>query len=194
MGRIANEREPPGDEAPRDLEAERKGFDARGKADRAQLRRETVFKLARQIVGVERQQRAGVGATFVPDDARLATRKRQESEWSGRQEVLFRPTLVVALVRDGCDDAGLVIVPADGLDVGKLGKFRARAVGGDCEARADDAPSESDNSATCLPGSQCATDPVMRWAPSRSQSAESAPTTSSLKAIWASGAVAFGRN
>ena len=31
----------------------------------------------------------------------------------------------------------------------------------------------------------------MRWTPSRSQSAESAPTTSSLKAIWASGPRSF---
>src|SRR5277367_3337163 len=100
MGRVANEREPPGDEAPRNLEAERKGFDPRGKADRAQFRRETVFKLARQIVRVERQQRAGVDATFVPDDARLATRKRQDGEWTGRQEMLLRPAFVIALVRD----------------------------------------------------------------------------------------------
>ena len=33
--------------------------------------------------------------------------------------------------------------------------------------------------------------PVMRWTPSRSHSAESAPTTSSLNAIWASGAPLF---
>ena len=139
MGRVADEREPPGDEAPRDLEAERKGFDARGKADRAQFRREAIFKLARQIVGVERQQRLGVGATLVPDDARLATRKRQESERTGRQEMLLRPAFVVALVRDRRDDAGLVIVPADGLNVGEPAEFRARAVGGDREARAQHA-------------------------------------------------------
>ena len=38
MGRVANEREPLGDEAPGNLEAERKGLDARGEADRAQFR------------------------------------------------------------------------------------------------------------------------------------------------------------
>ena len=77
VGRVANEREPRSDEAPRDLEAERKGFDARRKADRAQFRREAIFKLARQIVGIERQQRFSVGAALIPDDARLATRNRQ---------------------------------------------------------------------------------------------------------------------
>ena len=38
---------------------------------------------------------------------------------------------------------------------------------------------------------QRTTDAAMRRTPSRSQSAESAPTTSSLKAIWASGALVF---
>ncbi len=140
MGGVANQRKPPGDEAPGDLKAERKGFDARGKADRAEFRREAVFELARQIVGIERQQRLGVGATLVPDDARLAARKRQESEWTGRQEMLLRPAFVVALVRDRRDDAGLVVVPADGLNVGEASEFRARAVGGDREARAQHAP------------------------------------------------------
>ena len=65
--------------------------------------------------------------------------KRQDSEWTGRQEMLLRPTFVIAPVRDRRDDAGLVIVPADGVDVGKPAKFRARAVGGDGEARAQHA-------------------------------------------------------
>jgi hypothetical protein len=81
-----------------------------------------------------------VGATFVPDDARLATRKRQESEWTGRQEMLLRPAFVIPLMGDGCDDAGLVVVPTDGRDVGELGKFRAGSVSGDCEASAQHAP------------------------------------------------------
>ena len=136
MGGVANERKPPGDEAPGDLEAERKGLDARGKADFAQFRREAVFELARQILGFEGKQRASVGATLVPDDARLATRERQDSEWAGREEMLLRPAFVIALVRHRRDDAGLVIVPADGRDVSEPAEFRARAVGGDYEARA----------------------------------------------------------
>ena len=38
MRRVADEREPLADEAPRDLEAERKGLGARGEADFAQFR------------------------------------------------------------------------------------------------------------------------------------------------------------
>ncbi len=82
----------------------------------------------------------GVGARFVPDDARLPAGKRQESEGTGRQEMLLRPSLVIALVRDRRDDAGLVIVPADSLDFGELTEFRARAVGGHGKTRAQHAP------------------------------------------------------
>ena len=59
MGRVADERQSRSDEASGDLEAKRKGFDARGKADRPEFRREAIFKLARQILKVERQQRLG---------------------------------------------------------------------------------------------------------------------------------------
>ena len=163
MGGVANQRKPPGDKAPRDLKAERKGFDARGQADRAQLRGEAIFELTRQILGVERQQRLCVGAAFVPDDARLAARKRQERERAGRQEMLLRPAFVVALVRDRRDDAGLVIVPADGLDLGEPRKFRARAIRGDREARAQHARRRIARAPPmCLPGVQRATDSVMR--------------------------------
>ena len=50
--------------------------------------------------------------------------------------MLLRPAFVIALVRDRRDDAGLVIVPADDRDVGEPAEFRACAVGGNYEARA----------------------------------------------------------
>ena len=50
--------------------------------------------------------------------------------------MLLRAAFVIALVRDSGDDAGLVIVPADGRDIGKPPQLRARAIGGDREARA----------------------------------------------------------
>ena len=49
--------------------------------------------------------------------------------------MLLRAAFVIALVRDRRDDSGLVIVPADGLNIGEPAEFRARAVGGDSEAR-----------------------------------------------------------
>ena len=76
--------------------------------------------------------------------------------------MLLRAAFVIALVRDGGDDAGLVVVPADGRDVGERAELRARAVSGDRKARASERPSLSPSSATRLPGDQCATDAVRR--------------------------------
>ena len=56
-------------------------------------------------------------------------------ERAGGQEMLLRAAFMIALVGDGGDDAGLVVVPADGRDAGERGELRARAVGGDREAR-----------------------------------------------------------
>src|SRR5579863_1484009 len=136
MGGVADERQPAGGEAAGDLEAEWKGLDPRSEADPAQFRREAIFELAGQILGVESEQRAGVGAPLVPDDARPAARKRQGRERPGGQEMLLRAAFVVALVLDGRDDARLVIIPADGRDISERPQLRARAVGGDDEARA----------------------------------------------------------
>src|SRR5208282_1496664 len=133
---VADEREPVADEAPRDLEAERKGLGVRGEADLAQFRGEANFEFAREVLGVELEQRAGVGAPLVPDDARPAAWKRQDGEWARREEMLLRAAFMIALVGDRGDDAGLVVVPADGRDLGECAELRARAVGGDRKAGA----------------------------------------------------------
>ena len=135
MRGVADERQPFADESPRDLEAERKGLDARSEADLAQFGREAKFELAREVLGVEREQRAGVGAPLVPDDARPAAGKRQDGERAGGQEMLLRAAFMIALVGDGGDDAGLVVVPANGRDVRERAELRACAVSGDREAR-----------------------------------------------------------
>jgi hypothetical protein len=49
--------------------------------------------------------------------------------------MLLRAALVIALARDGRDDAGLVVIPADGRDVGEGAELRACAVTGDREAQ-----------------------------------------------------------
>ena len=53
--------------------------------------------------------------------------------------MLFGAAVMIALMADGDDDAGLIVVPAMGGDPGALAQFRARAVGGDQQARLDDA-------------------------------------------------------
>ena len=119
------------DEAPRDLEAERKGLDPRGEADLAELRGEAKHELPDEFVRVESDERAGVGAALVPDNARLAARQRQDGEGSGGQEMLLGQALVIVLVGDRGDDAGLVVIPAVGRNLGERPELRPRAVGGD---------------------------------------------------------------
>ena len=49
--------------------------------------------------------------------------------------MLLRAAFMIALVGDGGDDAGLIVIPADGRDARKRAELRARAVGGDRKAR-----------------------------------------------------------
>ena len=49
--------------------------------------------------------------------------------------MLLGAAVMIALVRDGGDDAGLIVVPADAADAGRLADRRTRAVGGDQESR-----------------------------------------------------------
>ena len=51
--------------------------------------------------------------------------------------MLLGAALMIALVADGDDDAGLIVVPAMGGDAGALAQFRARAVGRHQQARLD---------------------------------------------------------
>ena len=188
MGGVADERQPLADEAARDLEAERKGFDRRGERELAELRREAQFELAQKIFRLERDERPSVGAALVPDDARPASGQRQDGERAGRQEMLLGDAFVVALMRDRRDDAGLVVVPAVGRNGGERraassARRRPRPRGG----RGTRGRRRAKAPATCLPGLQRATEPATRSTPSRTQSAESAATTSSLNAMWASG-------
>src|SRR5262249_23138724 len=102
-----------------------------------QFLREAKFEFAFKLLGVERNQRAGVSAPLVPHDARPPARKRQDREWAGGQEMLLRAAFMIALVGDRGDHAGLVVVPADGWAAGERAKLRARAVGRDRKARAE---------------------------------------------------------
>ena len=137
MGGVADERQPLADEAPRDLKAKRERLDARGEPDLAELRGEAQFELAHEVLRVERKQRVRVGAPFVPDDARPAPGQRQDGEGASGQEMLLGAALMVALVRDRGDEAGLVVVPADGRNLGERAQLRARAVRRDRKSSAD---------------------------------------------------------
>ena len=51
--------------------------------------------------------------------------------------MFFGAAVMIALVPDRDDDAGLIVIPAMGGDAGTLAQFRARAVGRDQQARLD---------------------------------------------------------
>ena len=67
-------------------------------------------------------------------EERLAL-QRQDRERARRQEMLLGAAVMIALVRDRGDDAGLAVVPAVARDAGALADRRVRAVGGDQEPR-----------------------------------------------------------
>ena len=52
--------------------------------------------------------------------------------------MLFGAALVIAFVRDGGDNAGLIVAPADAADAGGPADRRARAIGGDQETGSND--------------------------------------------------------
>ena len=189
MGGVADQRQPFGDEASRDLEAERKGLDPRGEADRAELSGEAQFELAhedrpvraraaprrrraarsrrcstggRAAAGWRRGRRAGNAARRGPRGRARArsSRRGRTGRSPSRWSECRRARAASSARRRPRPQAGRGRVP----------------------------PSESDSSpATCLPGRKPATEAGARATPSRLAEPESAATISSLKAMWASG-------
>ena len=78
MGGVGDQRQPLGDEAPREAERERNRLDARSEAQRAELQGEAIFELAQEILGRQRRDRLGVGVALVPDDAGESAAHRQD--------------------------------------------------------------------------------------------------------------------
>ena len=71
---------------------------------------------------------ASVRVSVHTSDERLPVNGRIANGPAGRK-VLLGASAVVALMADGHDNAGLVVIPAMGGDAGALAQFRARAVG-----------------------------------------------------------------
>ena len=81
--------------------------------------------------------RAASARVLGPHQRRALARQRQDRERTRGQKMLFGAAVMIALMADGDDDAGLIVLPAMGGDAGALAQFRARAVGGDQQARLD---------------------------------------------------------
>ena len=123
----------------RDREAERKCAARPDRCDLAELQAEAAFELGVEFVVGQRDDALGLALVLGPDDRRAmadvgVVLQRQDRERSGRQEMLLGAAVVIALVRDGGDDGGLVVAPAVARDAGLLADRRARAVGGDQQA------------------------------------------------------------
>src|SRR5262245_41059831 len=103
------------------------------------MQAEALLELAVELLVAERDDARSLGPALGPDQRRALSGERQDREGTRGQKVLLGAALVIALVPDGDDDAGLVILPAMGGDAGALAQLRPRAVGGDQEAGGDHA-------------------------------------------------------
>ena len=99
---------------------------------------EALFEFAVKFIFAERRDARGFSAVLGPHQRRTLSGQRQDRERPGRQKMFFGAAVMIALMADGDDDAGLIVVPAMGGDAGALAQFRARAVGGHQQACLDD--------------------------------------------------------
>ena len=113
MRGVADQRDALGDEAsaPPKARADRRGADRRSRC-----RRDAVRSAARARRGNPSSGNATMRSAslffFGPDDRRALALERQDRERTGGQEMLLGAAVVIALMRDGRDDAGLVRSPS----------------------------------------------------------------------------------
>ena len=137
MRGVADQRQPLADEGARDEIAERKRARLVERLDLAEMQAKALLELAVKFILAERDDARRLGALLGPYQRGALSGQRQDRERAGGQEMLFGAAVMIALVADGDDDAGLIVVPAMGGDAGALAQLRARAVGGDQQARLD---------------------------------------------------------
>ena len=138
-----------------------------GHFDLAELQAEAAFQLGVEFAVRQRDDALGFALFLGPHDGRAIALQRQNRERPRRQEMLLGAALMIALVRDGGDDARLLVVPADAADAGRLTERRARAVGGDQKFRVD-------RSVIGELDARC--DPVRRRSPSPQPARSSTPS------------------
>src|SRR3954470_5965574 len=80
-----------------------------------------------RLIG-QRDDAIGFRALLGPDDGAAAAGQRQDGKRPGREEMLLGASLMIALVRDRCDDSRLVVGPAEALDTGAFAQPRARTI------------------------------------------------------------------
>src|SRR5579859_968191 len=116
MRGIADQREALGDERACDEIAKRKRARPVEHGDLAKVQPKPLLELAEEGGVIERDDARSFTALLGPDQGGALSRQRQDRERARRQEVLFGAALMIALVADGNDDAGLIVLPAMGRD------------------------------------------------------------------------------
>ena len=123
MRGVADQRQPFGDEGARDEIAERKRARLVERLDLAEMQAKTLLELAVKFVFAERGDARGLGAVLGPHQRRALSGQRQDRERARGQKMFFGAATMIALMADGDDDAGLIIVPAMGGDPGAFAQF-----------------------------------------------------------------------
>ena len=130
MSRIPHQREAVLHRFPCQCQPQRKSLLRSVQRDFAELVAETALQFEFEGKVVQRHEPFRIPAVFRPDQRRAVSLQRQNRKWPGRQEMLFRPAVVIAFMGNSGDDAELVIGPVDNLDPRHFPKFRAHAVSG----------------------------------------------------------------
>ena len=146
MRGVADQREALGDERARHRQAERKGAARTGHRDLAELAGRSAVRARRGIPSSgSATMRSASRLLFGPHDRRALALQRQDRERPGRQEMLLGAAVMIALVRDGGDDAGLVVVPADASRCRPASRIAERAPSAATRRRADSARAVADS-------------------------------------------------
>ncbi len=190
VGGVADQREPFGDERARHRKAERIRAARPDHLDVAELAGRSGVPARRGIRRPAARRCARPRASSSVQTMRRAVAgQRQDRERPGRQEMLFGAAVMIALVRHGGDDAGLIVVPADAADAGALADRRARAIGGDQKLRRDASPSGGQLDVDALRVRLRSRSPrsARSSTPSALARSTSASTSAGFSTIWANG-------
>src|SRR5262249_43958136 len=139
MGGIAHQRETIGNESARQQKSQRMDATGTDRCDLAETKAEAPLKLSVKF-GVRQRDDAHRLLRFLgPDDGRTVTHgsvafQRQDREWPGGKKVLLGPPAMIALMRDGGDDGGLLVPKAVAGNSRMLADRRTRAIGRDKKA------------------------------------------------------------
>ena len=104
------------------------------------MQAEALFKLAMKFVFRKRDDARGFRTRLGPHQRRALAFQRQNRKRACGQKVFFGAALVIALMADGDDDAGLIVLPAMGRDPCPLAQLRTRAIGSHQQTRLDGCP------------------------------------------------------